>query len=187
VLRRAEETSNNISIAITYQCVKTIANIYPYQGLMSEAAAVLTKYLEPVSTNNMKYLGIQALSMLYKTNPKLLDDHQLIIVECLESKDETLKKETLDLLFKMTTQENIEVIVAKMLSTLHASTDIFFRNDLVLKITELAERFCTSHNWYIDTMQILFELGSEYLSENILNNFLRLVHENYQSNEEFGP
>jgi AP-4 complex subunit epsilon-1 len=187
VLRRAEETSNNISIAITYQCVKTIANIYPYEGLLSEAAKVLTKYLEPVSTNNMKYLGIQALSMLYKTNPKLLDDHQLIIVECLESKDETLKKETLDLLFKMTTQENIEVIVAKMLSTLHASTDIFFRNDLVLKITELAERFCTSHNWYIDTMQILFELGSEYLSENILNNFLRLVHENYQSNEEFGP
>ena len=40
----------------------------------------------------MKYLGIQALSMLFKNNPKLLKDHQLTIVECLESKDETLKK-----------------------------------------------------------------------------------------------
>ena len=92
VLRRAEETNNNISIAITYQCVKTIANIYPYEGLLKEAAMALTKYLEPHSTNNMKYLGIHALSMLYKTNHTLLDDHQLIIVECLESKDETLKK-----------------------------------------------------------------------------------------------
>ena len=52
----------------------------------------------------MKYLGIQALGMLLRSNPKLLNDHQLIIVECLESKDETLKKETLDLLFKMTSQ-----------------------------------------------------------------------------------
>lgn len=35
-------------------------------------------------------------------------------------------------------------------------------------------------------MQILFELGSEYLSEDILNNFLRLVIENYHSHENFG-
>jgi hypothetical protein len=35
-------------------------------------------------------------------------------------------------------------------------------------------------------MQILFELGSEYLSEAILNNFLRLVSENYNSHENFG-
>lgn len=146
----------------------------------------LTKYLEPHSTNNMKYLGIHALSMLYKTNHTLLDDHQLIIVECLESKDETLKKQTLDLLFKMTNQDNIEVIVSKMLNSLHSSTDHYFRNDLVIKITELAERFCTSHNWYINTMQILFELGSQYLSEDILNNFLRLVNESYHNHENFG-
>lgn len=89
---------------MTYQCVKTIANIYPYENLLTEAALALSKYLEPQSTNNMKYLGIQALSMLFRSNSKLLDDYQLIIVDCLESKDETLKKETLDLLFKMTTQ-----------------------------------------------------------------------------------
>jgi len=112
----------------------------------------------------MKYLGIQALGMLLKTSPKLLERHQLIIVDSLESKDETLKKETLDLLFKMTNQDNIEIIVSKMLNTLHASTDDHFRNTLVLKITELAERYCTTHEWYISTMQILFELGSEYLS-----------------------
>lgn len=119
--------------------------------------------------------------MLFRTNSKLLDDYQLIIVDCLESKDETLKKETLDLLFKMTTQDNVEVIVSKILNTLHGSTDNHFRNDLVLKITELAERFSPSHEWYINTMQILFELGSEYLSENILNNFLKLVTENYNN------
>lgn len=92
MLRRSEEANNNISIAVTYQCVKTIATIYPNESLLIEAASVLAKLLETRSANNMKYLGIQALSMLYKSNPKLLDDYQLIVVECLESKDETLKK-----------------------------------------------------------------------------------------------
>jgi hypothetical protein len=35
-------------------------------------------------------------------------------------------------------------------------------------------------------MEILFELGSEYLTPAILNNFLRLVVENYQESHEFG-
>lgn len=86
----------------------------------------------------------------------------------------------------MTTQDNVEIIVSKMLNSLHSSTDNHFRNNLVVKITELAERFSTTHKWYLDTMQILFELGSEYLSEDILNNFLRLVIENYHSHENFG-
>jgi hypothetical protein len=115
-----------------------------------------------------------------------LEDYQLIIVECLESKDETLKQETLDLLYRMTTNENIEVIVGKMMETLHGSTDQYFRNALVLKITELCERFSPTHKWYLQTMEILFELGSEYLTPGILNNFLRLVVENYQESYEFG-
>lgn len=56
VLRRAEETNNNIAIAVTYQCVKTIATIYPYETLLSDAALALTKYLEAKSSNNMKSL-----------------------------------------------------------------------------------------------------------------------------------
>lgn len=186
VLRRAEETNNNIAVAVTYQCIRTIASIYPHESLLSEASSVLSKFLEPRSTNNMKFLGIQAIGLLYKNNPKLLDDHQLMIVECLESKDQTLKVQTLDLLFRMTTQDNVEIIVSKMLNCLHGSTDNHFRNNLVIKITELAERFSTTHEWYLDTIQILFELGSEYLSEDILNNFLRLVSENYQSHQNFG-
>jgi AP-4 complex subunit epsilon-1 len=83
VLRRAEETSNNISIAVTYQCVKTIATIYPNEALLVEAATVVTKLLENRSSNNMKFLGIQALSLLYKSSSTLLDEHQLTIVECL--------------------------------------------------------------------------------------------------------
>jgi hypothetical protein len=60
----------------------------------------------------------------------------------------------------MTNADNVEIIVAKMLNTLHSSTDSHFRNDLVVKITDLAERHSRSHSWYLKTIQFLFELGS---------------------------
>lgn len=35
----------------------------------------------------------------------------MTIVDCLESHDDTLKKETLELLFKMTNENNCEIII----------------------------------------------------------------------------
>ena len=36
-------------------------------------------------------------------------EHQLAVVDCLEDRDDTLKKKTLELLFKMTKPNNVEV------------------------------------------------------------------------------
>ena len=139
-LKRSEDGSNNIAFAVCYQCVKTISNIYPNENLIHEAASSLKRFLESHNSNT-KYMGIRGLSQIYKQYPQFLEDYQMVIVECLESKDETLKRQTLDLLYKMTNSNNIEVIISKMLNTVHSSTDAHFRNNLVLKITALAERF----------------------------------------------
>lgn len=32
-------------------------------------------------------MGIKGLGLIYKQNPKLVENYQLIIVDCLESKD----------------------------------------------------------------------------------------------------
>jgi AP-4 complex subunit epsilon-1 len=41
-----------------------------------------------------------------------------MVVDCLEDADDTLKLKTLDLLFKMTNNQNVEPIVEKLLSYL---------------------------------------------------------------------
>lgn len=74
-----------------YQCVKTISNIYPNQDLIQEAGLSLKRFLDS-HNGNVRYMGIRALSHIYKQYPQLLEEYQLLIVDCLESKDETLKK-----------------------------------------------------------------------------------------------
>nr|CAG8500495.1 8026_t:CDS:10 [Entrophospora candida] len=47
------------------------------------------------------------------------EEKMRILVDCLEEKDETLKKKTLDLLYKMANPQNVAVVVEHMLEALH--------------------------------------------------------------------
>lgn len=44
-----------------------------------------------------------------RINPKYAAEHQLAVVDCLEDKDDALKKKTLELLYKMAKPNNVEV------------------------------------------------------------------------------
>ena len=56
-----------------------------------------------------------------KIDPKYTLDYQNMVVDCLEDADDTLKIRTLELLYKMTNNQNVEPIVEKLLSYLKAA------------------------------------------------------------------
>ena len=47
------------------------------------------------------------------------------------------------------------------------------------KISILSERFCPDHRWFVKTMNLILETGSEYLGMNELKGLLKLIDENY--------
>jgi AP-4 complex subunit epsilon-1 len=150
VLRRAD-TGVNAGFAVCYQCVRTITGIYPSNSLLEIAAKNISRFLSSENMN-LKYLGVTGLAEIVQVNPVYAAEHQMVVVDCLESEDETLKRRTLDLLYRMTNPQNVSVIVSKLLFHLRASVDTHLRRELVSRVTQLAERYAPTNEWYVSTM-----------------------------------
>lgn len=66
--------------------------------------------------------GINSLASIVQINPKYAADHQLIVIDCLEDTDETLRRKTMELLYSMTNPQNVVFIVGKLLDSLKVRT-----------------------------------------------------------------
>ena len=172
-MKRAD-SGINAGYAVVYECVRTISVIYPNTGLLDAAANSVARFLTS-NNHNLRYLGITALSGIVSVNPKYAAEHQMIVINCLEDSDETLKRKTLDLLYKMTNPKNVVFIVAKLIKHLRMTTDSFLRQELVARITELAERFSPDNEWFIKTLNTVFLVAGDLVAPSVAHNLMQLI------------
>lgn len=182
VMRRAD-TGINVGYAIIYECVRTVTTIYPNSTLLDAAAASISRFISS-DNHNLKYLGVTGLAAIVKDHPRYAAAHQMAVIDCLEDPDETLKRKTLDLLYRMTNPVNVEFISDKLTQFLREATDVFLRTELVGRITQCAERYAPSNAWYIQTMTNVFELGGDLVRPEVAHNLLRLIAEGSGEDED---
>ena len=176
-LRRADDTGINIGYAIVYQCLKTICTIYPNSHLIELASTTISRFLSSESPN-LRCTGINGLTLIIQINPNYVMSHQKVIVDCLEENDETLKKNTFELLYKMTNLKNVEVIVDKMMNYLkHTTLENQSKKDILQKITELTERFAPNKTWFIKVMNDLFVNFGDMITDDILSKLVAIINE----------
>lgn len=178
-LERAS-TKNQIGNALVYETVRTITSIYPHPQLLAQCALVISRFIKSTN-NNLKYVGLNALACIVNVNPSYAAEHQMAVVDCLEDPDETLRKKTLDLLYKMTKPNNVEVIVERMLAFLKRDVDKYsgryVREEAVSRVAELAERYAPDAKWYINTMTELFSIAGDVVKPSIGQSLMRLISE----------
>ena len=182
VIKRAD-VGINVGYAVVYECVLTVTAIYPNATLLDSAATSISKFIRSDS-HNLKYVGIKGLAAIVKDHPRYAVDHQMAVIDCLEDPDETLKRNTLNLLYRMTNGVNVEFIANKLLFFLESSSDDHFRTDLVEKLTLCAERYAPSNGWFVRTIIRVFELAGDKVQRNVANTLIQLLAEGSQEDDD---
>ncbi|XP_068131543.1 AP-4 complex subunit epsilon-1 isoform X2 [Hyperolius riggenbachi] len=147
---------------------------------------VLDESLRRAEINHNITYGLKALTYVIQQDPNLALQHQMTIIECLDHPDPIIKRETLELLYRITNEQNVTVIVQKMLEYLKETKDEYTIIALVGKIADLAEKYSPSNQWFVETMNVVFSIGGDVVQPDIPNNFLRLLAEGFADEKEDG-
>ncbi|URE24712.1 AP-4 complex subunit [Musa troglodytarum] len=158
------ESSSNIGNAVLYECICCVSSIYPNAKLLDAAA--------------------ESTSKLIKINPDVAEEHQLAVIDCLEDPDDTLKRKTFELLYKMTKSTNVEVIVDRMIDYMISINDNHYKTEIASRCVELAEQFAPSNQWFIQTMNKVFEHAGDLVNVRVAHNLMRLIAEGFGEDDE---
>ncbi|XP_042031377.1 AP-4 complex subunit epsilon-like [Salvia splendens] len=182
IMRKCDSTSN-IGNAILYESICCVSSLYPNPKLLEAAADAIAKFLKSDS-HNLKYLGIDALTRLIKINPEIAEQHQLAVIDCLEDPDDTLKRKTFDLLYKMTNSSNVEVIVDRMIEYMISINDSHYKTEIASRCVELAEQFAPNNQWFIQTMNKVFEHAADLVNAKVAHNLMKLIAEGFGEDDD---
>ncbi|KAK9277516.1 hypothetical protein L1049_007060 [Liquidambar formosana] len=182
IFRKCDSLSN-IGNAVLYECICCVSSIYPNPKLLEDAADVISRFLKSDS-HNLKYMGIDALGRLIKISPEIAEQHQLAVIDCLEDPDDTLKRKTFELLYKMTKSSNVEVIVDRMIDYMISINDNHYKTEIASRCVELAEQFAPSNHWFIQTMNKVFEHAGDLVNIKVAHNLMRLIAEGFGEDDD---
>lgn len=162
-------------MSLLYECINTVIAVLISisSGMPNHSASIQLcvqklRILIEDSDQNLKYLGLLAMSKILKTHPKSVQAHKDLILACLDDKDESIRLRALDLLYGMVSKKNLMEIVNRLLGHMERAEGSAYRDELLLKVIEICSQesyqHVTNFEWYLTVLVelIQLELGSKH-------------------------
>ncbi|KAJ1027870.1 hypothetical protein NDA13_003323 [Ustilago tritici] len=167
------EASKNVGNSILYETVLTILEINADNGLRVMAINILGKFLSN-RDNNIRYVALNTLSKVVSMDTNAVQRHRNIILDCLRDGDISIRRRALELSYALINESNVRVLTRELLSFLEVA-DNEFKLGMTTQICLAAEKFAPNKRWHIDTVLRVLKLAGNYVREEILSAFIRLV------------
>jgi AP-2 complex subunit alpha len=147
---------NNIEYGLLFEVINVIIHYDTHleKKLMTIVTDILVMFICS-SRANFRYLGLESMCRLAVRHD--LADHLKKILVNLDHPDVSIRKRALDLLYLICNRQNVSTIVEELLGYLENRVDPHLRDDLVLKIAILAEKFAENEIWYVDVVVRLIQ------------------------------
>ncbi|KAK4998660.1 clathrin associated protein complex large subunit [Elasticomyces elasticus] len=167
------DSSKNVGNSILYEAVLTILDIEADSGLRVLGVNILGKFLSN-RDNNIRYVALNTLIKVVAVEPNAVQRHRNTILDCLRDPDISIRRRALDLSFTLINESNVRVLIRELLAFLETA-DAEFKPIMTSQIGVAADRFAPNKRWHIDTMLRVLKLAGNYVKEQILSSFVRLI------------
>mmetsp|Transcript_51734 Transcript_51734/g.155256 ORF Transcript_51734/g.155256 Transcript_51734/m.155256 type:complete len:1059 (-) Transcript_51734:280-3456(-) len=168
---------SNADHAVLFEAVNLIVCWGPAGPvqLRDGAMKLLGKFIS-VREPNIRYLGLMTMARLAQLEGSAdgVKKHQATVLVSLKDADISVRRRALDLLFVMCDTDNAERIVDELVAHL-ALADAAIREEMVLKIAILAEKYATDLRWYVDTVLKLISISGDHVSDPIWHRVVQIV------------
>ncbi|OLL24034.1 AP-2 complex subunit alpha-2 isoform B [Neolecta irregularis DAH-3] len=169
---------NNAQRAILFEAINLAIHLDPESRHVKSATGLLGKFIS-AREPNIRYLGLETLAHLASQSEDLdvLKRNHKTVMHSLKDRDISIRRMGLDLLYSMCDTENAEATVEELLKYLH-NADYGLREEMVLKIAIITEKFATQQKWYVDTTLQLISSAGNYVSEEVWHRVVQVVVNN---------
>ncbi|KOS17330.1 AP-1 complex subunit gamma-1 [Escovopsis weberi] len=167
------DSTKNVGNSILYEAVLTILDIEADSGLRVLGVNILGKFLTN-RDNNIRYVALNTLIKVVAIEPNAVQRHRNTILECLRDPDISIRRRALDLSFTLINETNVRVLIRELLAFLEVA-DNEFKPTMTSQIGIAADKFAPSKRWHFDTMLRVLTLAGNYVKEQILSSFIRLI------------
>jgi len=168
------------AMSLLYECINTVIAVLisissglPDHNSSIQLCVQKLRILIEDTDQNLKYLGLLAMSRILKTHPKSVQSHKDLVLTCLEDKDESIRLRALDLIIGMISKKNlIEIIHKLMQSVKNNSLGNKYRDELIFKIIEICSQndyaFISNFEWYISVLVDLSQVEGGTVHANLI-------------------
>ncbi|KAJ6621343.1 adaptin N terminal region-domain-containing protein [Mycena sp. CBHHK59/15] len=167
------DSTKNVGNSILYETVLTVLEIEADSGLRVMAINILGKFLSN-RDNNIRYVALNTLNKVVSMDTNAVQRHRNIILDCLRDGDISIRRRALELSYALINETNVRVLVRELLAFLEVADDEF-KLGMTTQISLAAERFAPNKRWHIDTVLRFLKLAGNFVREEVLSAFIRLV------------
>ncbi|KID62115.1 AP-2 complex subunit alpha-2 [Metarhizium brunneum] len=169
---------NNAQNAVLFEAINLIIHLDTEHALMKQISSRLGRFIQSRETN-VRYLGLEAMTHLAARTETLIPikQHQDIILGSLKDRDISVRRKGLDLLYSMCDATNARIIVGELLHFLQ-NADFAIREEMVLKIAILTEKYATDVQWYVDISLRLIAMAGDHVSDEVWQRVIQIVTNN---------
>ncbi|XP_072321185.1 AP-2 complex subunit alpha-2-like isoform X2 [Eucyclogobius newberryi] len=183
VLNKAQEPPkskkvqhSNAKNAVLFEAIALIIHHDSEPTLLVRACNQLGQFLQHRETN-LRYLALESMCTLASSefSHEAVKTHMETVINALKTeRDVSVRQRAVDLLYAMCDRSNSKQIVAEMLSYLETA-DYSIREEIVLKVAILAEKYAVDYTWYVDTMLNLIRIAGDHVSEEVWYRVIQIV------------